>query len=126
MLSSRHSTTHASVSANNPNTDGNKQYPASGLQFSFAHPSTDQEIFLERITARDVQHTESGLCTVLLGKEDVPRYAIRRGNTADADADADAEAEEVVVKLHAWKGEKHLGAWEVGTLSGSNIYRIVD
>lgn len=61
---------------------------------------------------------------MLLGKEDVPRYAIRRSNNAEADAEADAE--EVVVKLHAWKGEKHLGAWEVGTLSGSNIYRIVD
>lgn len=99
------------------------QYPASGLQFSFARPSDDQEIFLERITARDVQQGEAGLCTVLLGKEEVPRYAIRRRRWGEQQQQ---QGEEVLVKLHAWKGEKHLGAWEVGRLSGEYAFRVVD
>ncbi|KAJ4386812.1 hypothetical protein N0V93_009710 [Gnomoniopsis smithogilvyi] len=89
-------------------------YPASGLQLSFARPSDDQEIFLERITARDVQYADTGLCTVLLEKDSVPRYNVK-----------ELTEEEVLVKLHAWKGERHLGAWEVGRLHGEDAYKVV-
>lgn len=89
------------------------QYPASNLQLSFQRPSNDQEIFLERITARDVQHSDAGLCTVLLEKDNVPRYAAKEAKELE---------EDVLVKLHAWRGEKHLGAWEVGRLSGEDAF----
>ena len=68
--------------------------------------------------ARDVRSTDSGLCTVNLPKDDVPKYAIRRGR--------EDSVGEIVVKLHAWKGERHLGVWEVGRLSGKDAYTIVD
>lgn len=93
------------------------QYPASGLQLSFERRDCQQEIFVERITAREVQSSESGLCTVSLAKEDMPKYAVRKG-LEDSVCD-------VIVKLHAWKGERHLGAWEVGKLSGADAYKVV-
>lgn len=93
----------------------NSQYPASNLQLSFVRPSNEQEIFLERITTGDIQHSVTGLCTVLVGKEDVPRYAVKEMPSDD----------EVLVRLHAWKGERHLGAWEVGKLSGEDAYKVV-
>lgn len=95
------------------------QYPASNLQLSFARPSDNQEIFLEkRITVHDVQHSVTGLCTVLVEKENVPRYAVK-------EMPAGGEEDEVLVRLHAWKGERHLGAWEVGRLSGEDAYKVV-
>lgn len=87
------------------------------------------------MTARDVQQGGAGLCTVVLGKEDVPRYAIRRrqpGRVGEGEGEGEGgekeqdEDEEVLVRLHAWKGEKHLGAWEVGRLSGECAFRFVD
>lgn len=93
------------------------QYPASGLQLSFGRPDCDQEIFVERITARDVQSSESGLCTVSLPKDEMPKYTVPKGR--------EDTVNDVVVKLHAWKGERHLGAWEVGRLSGPDAYNFV-
>lgn len=93
------------------------QFPASGLQLSFERPDCDQEIFVERITARDVQASESGLCTVSLPKDDMPKYAVPKGR--------EDTVGDVVVKLHAWKGERHLGAWEMGRLSGADAYKVV-
>lgn len=48
----------------------------------------------------------------------MPKYAVRRG--------LEGSVGDVVVRLHAWKGEKHLGVWEVGTLGGKHVYTIVD
>lgn len=92
-------------------------FPASGLQLSFERPDCDQEIFVERITARDVHSSESGLCTVSLPKHEMPKYSVPKGR--------EDTVGDVVVKLHAWKGERHLGAWEVGRLSGPDAYRVV-
>ncbi|KKY35775.1 hypothetical protein UCDDA912_g04260 [Diaporthe ampelina] len=92
-------------------------FPASGLQLSFERPDCDQEIFVERIPARDVQSSESGLCTVSLPKDDMPKYAVPKGR--------EDTVGDVVVKLHAWKGERHLGAWEMGRLSGLDAYKVV-
>lgn len=105
MLSSRTSNTQV------------PQFPASGLQLSFERPDCDQEIFVERITARDVQASKSGLCTVSLPKDEMPKYAVPKGR--------EDTVGDVVVKLHAWKGERHLGAWEMGRLSGPDAYKVV-
>ncbi|ROV93836.1 hypothetical protein VMCG_08800 [Cytospora schulzeri] len=93
-------------------------YPASGLQLSFEQPDDHREVFTGRLTARDVRSTDCGLCTVNLPKGEVPKYAVRRG--------LEDSVGDVVVKLHAWKGERHLGVWEVGTLSGKHVYTVVD
>lgn len=92
-------------------------FPASGLQLSFERPECDQEIFVERFAACDVHSSESGLCTVSLPKHDMPKYSVPKGR--------EATVGDVVVKLHAWKGDRHLGAWEVGRLSGHDAYRVV-
>ncbi|KUI60855.1 hypothetical protein VP1G_08055 [Cytospora mali] len=93
-------------------------YPASGLQFSFEQPDDHKEVFTERVTARDVRSNESGLCTVNLPKGKVPTFSIRR--------DLEDRVGDVLVKLHAWKGERHLGVWEVGRLNGKHVYTVVD
>lgn len=89
-------------------------YPASGLQLSFERPEHEQEIFLERITSRDITMSDSGLCSLKLPQSEVPKYASKPGMKEDG----------VVVKLHAWKGETHLGMWEVGTLDGPDNFII--
>lgn len=104
-----------------------QQYPASGLQFSFARPSDGQEIFLARhMTARDVQRSDAGLCTLMLGREDVPQYTAKTAIPREEQEERrQEEEEEVMVRLHAWRGEKHLGAWEVGRLSGGDVSRVM-
>lgn len=69
---------------------------------------------------------------MLLGKGEVPRYAVRRDvDRAESDDEDENETwreemrEEVLVRLHAWKGEKHLGAWEVGRITGEDAFRVV-
>lgn len=94
-------------------------YPASGLQLSFEHPDDRREVFTGRLAAGDVRSADCGLCTVNLPEGDVPKYAVRRGLEGSVLRD-------VVVRLHAWKGDRHLGVWEVGTLSGKHVYTIVD
>ncbi|KUI63983.1 hypothetical protein VM1G_10755 [Cytospora mali] len=86
--------------------------------FSFEQPDGHKEVFTERVTARDVRSNESGLCTVNLPKGEVPTFPIRR--------DLEDRVGDVLVKLHAWKGERHLGVWEVGRLSGKHVYTVVD
>lgn len=67
-----------------------------------------------------MQHTDSGLCTLLIDRESMPRYALRKGASAE-----ETQGEEVLVKLHAWKGERHLGAWEMGRLRGQDAFKAV-
>ncbi|CAN8100785.1 unnamed protein product [Discula destructiva] len=84
-------------------------FPASNLQLSFAQPSTDQEAFVEpRIAPCDVKHSDTGLCTITLDEKALPRYSRRNSGGEDDDV--------VLVRLHAWKGERHLGVWEVGRM----------
>lgn len=47
----------------------------------------------------------------------MPKYAVPKGR--------EDTVGDVVVKLHAWKGERHLGAWEMGRLSGPDAYKVV-
>ncbi len=98
-------------------------HPATGLQLSFVN--NDHEVFLERLTARDVETTTSTssgtssgggggggpaagarLCSLRVPAREIPRLRFR------------APAAETDVRLHAWKGEKWLGSWSVGTLTG--------
>ncbi len=91
-------------------TGTNPIHPATGLQLSFANK--DHEPFLERLTPRDVETLGEGeeaaeagtLCTVTVAAAQMPRFP---------DGDADTE-----VRLHAWRGERWLGTWAVGTVSG--------
>lgn len=48
----------------------------------------------------------------------MPKYNVRRG--------LEGTLGDVVVRLHAWRGEEHLGAWEVGRLGGGHVYVVVD
>jgi hypothetical protein len=73
--------------------------PATALQFSFANGGF--EAFAERLTARDVS-VDDGLCHVQLPGSEIPKFTSPAGQTS--------------VSVHAWKGEKWLGKWEVGTL----------
>lgn len=59
------------------------------------------EVFTDRLTPRDVS-VNDGLCHVQLPSSDIPKFA----NPAD----------QTMVTVHAWKGQKWLGKWEVGTL----------
>lgn len=80
------------------------------------------------MTARDVQRSDAGLCTLVLGREDVPRYTAKSAvlqEGGEKEERRQEEEEEVMVRLHAWRGEKHLGAWEVGRLSGGDVSRVV-
>ncbi|ROV96697.1 hypothetical protein VSDG_05524 [Cytospora chrysosperma] len=96
-------------------------YPASGLQLSFEHPDDHREVFTGRLAAGDVRAADCGLCTVNLPAGDVPKYGtVRRG------LEGSGVLRDVVVRLHAWKGDRHLGVWEVGTLGGKHVYTIVD
>lgn len=61
-----------------------------------------------------MQHSDTGLCTLLLEKDNVPRYRVKEVS----------EEEVVLVRLHAWKGERHLGAWEVGRLHGEDAFQV--
>ncbi|ROV97159.1 hypothetical protein VPNG_08816 [Cytospora leucostoma] len=90
-------------------------HPATGLEFSFEQPDDHREVFTGRLSARDVRSTDDGLCTINLPEGDIPKFALKGGRTDD-----------IVVKLHAWKGERHLGVWEVGTLSGERAYVAMD
>jgi len=81
----------------------NPIHPATGLQLSF-RAADDTEMFLERMAPREVAADESGACSVRVAEGDIPRFS-RPDRT------------EVDVILHAWKGEKHLGSWEVGKFS---------
>ncbi|KAF3765162.1 hypothetical protein M406DRAFT_331474 [Cryphonectria parasitica EP155] len=133
------------VSFRRPQESRDPIYPASGLQLSFRRASDkyDQEVFLNhRITAADIQHTSAGLCTVLLGRDEVPRYRAHkrrgqqqqqkkqgRGGAAGGGGAMEEEEEEepeVLVRLHAWRGERHLGAWEVGRLRGRDVFLVMD
>lgn len=110
------------------------QYPASSLQPSFERSDDHQELFLaRRLTAADVHHSHAGLCTLRLGVEHVPKYALKRRHHGDGGGDREQQAQaeaaaapHVLVKLHAWKGDRHLGVWHVGQLRGDAAYEVVD
>ncbi|KAI1843659.1 hypothetical protein JX265_008511 [Neoarthrinium moseri] len=73
---------------------------ATSLQFEFMN--SEHEVFAERLTARDVVINEDGLRHVQLSGAHVPRFQNSVNDTT--------------VILHAWKGQKWLGKWELGTL----------
>lgn len=104
------------------------QFPASSLQLSFERSDDHQEFFLERLTARDVHHTNTGMRSVRVDRDHVPKYALKRRQQHQGDDKCAllANAADVLVKLHAWKGEEHLGVWQVGKLRGEVIYQVVD
>ncbi|EOO01615.1 hypothetical protein UCRPA7_2857 [Phaeoacremonium minimum UCRPA7] len=78
-------------------------FPASGLQLSLEN--NRREAFLEeRLTARDLG-ASGGVCVARVPAGEIPQF--RGPEWAD---------QTVVVKMHAWKGEKWLGSWEVGRM----------
>jgi len=62
-----------------------------------------------RFTTRDLvveDDDNDGGFAVMVGEGEIPRFS-GRGEEGE---------EEVVVSMHAWKGERVLGSWEVGRL----------
>ena len=105
-------------SGNNPS---DPLHPATALQFSFDNGL--HEVFGERLTARDITLPSSnspgaaGVGNVgsryeiqIPGRE-VPRFA----------ETPEEQAADVVVRVHSWKGEKLLGRWEVGCITGWEV-----
>ena len=80
-------------------------YPATGLQVSVCDTARDMEVFLERATSRNVvvHGADATLRSLRIPESEVPRMY-------------HAAAASLTVKLHAWRGEKWLGTWELGTL----------
>ena len=80
-------------------------FPATGLQVSVCDNDNDMEVFLERATSRDVvvYGADATLRSLRIPESEVPRMY-------------HSSAASLTVKLHAWRGEKWLGTWELGTL----------
>ena len=77
----------------------NPIYPATGLQISLSSP-TGLEIFLDRMSVRDIQLRDNDHGLFSLSTSPVPTFN---------------QEMEVAVKLHSWRGEKLLGSWDVGS-----------
>jgi hypothetical protein len=83
-------------------------FPATGLQVSIA------DVFLDRVTERDVEVTDGsveGISRCTLRVPHLPRF---RGGSVSTTGQYE-------VKLHAWKGEKLLGSWKVGDLGEEHV-----
>jgi hypothetical protein len=86
-------------------------YPATGLHFEFL--SGGQEIFAaERVVSREVAVGQDGVYSVVT---EVPRV-----HSKEPDSDP-----EMVIKVHAWQGERHLGTWDVGSVIRPRLYQPV-
>lgn len=87
-------------------------FPATGLQLCVQHAG--HEVFVERTTSREIEvvqeSDESWECTFMFPGTDLPKFRPTIGVPG-----FDAEAE---LWLYAWKGERVLGKWRVGTLPG--------
>ena len=79
--------------------------PATALQVSIGH------VFLERQTARDVEPRENAEGEFVLRQGGLPKITcLEHSGHNDVD-----------VTVHAWKGEKWLGSWEVGRLGSKYV-----
>lgn len=99
-----------------PYSDRSPIHPATALQLSIRNQS--MEIFMDRLVPRDIDEAEPGgvdgdgdddnnsgrLCVVRTPLADIPRV---KYNPTHVEFD---------VVMHAWRGEKYLGSWVVGTI----------
>ncbi|KAJ2966105.1 hypothetical protein NQ176_g10304 [Zarea fungicola] len=94
----------------------NPLHPATHLQLTFAYAGTG-EIFVpnlimpgdltESTSAGDAQST---LYNVEISPRDIARVKVNEGESPDAE-----------VRLYAWRKEKLLGKWVIGTIKGLGI-----
>ncbi len=95
-------------------------YPATGLQLSFAN--NGHEPFMGRLTARDVEILEGDDATSSSGSAGEPRLCSFRIPSGEIPRFAfEGAGPETEVRLHAWRGEKWLGTWPVGKLTGLKV-----
>ncbi len=98
-----------SSSSGRSNNSNNRSpiHPATALQFSFRNECN--EVFVERLTPRDIAEDEEdeGLYLVRLPASQIPRFKPHAHAHSQTDFD---------VFMHAWRGEKLLGSWVVGTI----------
>ena len=98
-----------------PNTrPKNPLYPASHLQAVFTFEGTGT-IYLPRVlTSKDLDPEEedetSNLYATSIPAPEIPRVKVNEGASTAA-----------TVSLFAWKGEKLLGKWDVGTVEGVGL-----
>jgi hypothetical protein len=88
--------------ASNPTADSsNMLNPSTSLSFEFRNGG--QEVFLDRITHRELAVQDDG--SIVATVPNVPVFK--------RDEEGNERATEV--RMYAWKGEKLLGEWDVGS-----------
>lgn len=85
--------------------------PATHLQLSYKYLGTGEVFIPNVITGNDLTPgDEPGVWTVQAPALEIPRAKVNTGATTAAE-----------LKVHAWKGEKLLGSWSVGTIENLGI-----
>lgn len=86
-------------------------HPATHLQLAYTYKGTGDIFMPDVITAKDLLTTDDeGVFMLEVQGKDIPRAKVSSGGMSAA-----------VVNLYAWKGEKLLGRWQVGTIEGLGI-----